>query len=77
MAKFLLLCVVLAAVYFLWKGTRIAKPPKSEQRSVSSEPIVRCAHCGVYIPQTEALGAPDEYFCCEEHRRAGRSEFEK
>ena len=77
MAKFLLLVAVLAAVYFIWKGARIARPPKPEHRSASVEPMVRCANCGVYFPRNEAIEANDQLFCSEEHRlasRAGRRE---
>jgi uncharacterized protein len=34
--------------------------------------MVTCGHCGLYLPQTEAIVEGDRYFCCAEHRqRAG------
>lgn len=32
-----------------------------------AERMVRCAHCGVYIPSSEALQYRGETYCCEEH----------
>ncbi|MSQ18701.1 MAG: hypothetical protein EXR39_03890 [Betaproteobacteria bacterium] len=73
MAKYLLLIVVLVAVYLIWKGANRAKPANSEQRSASIEKIVQCAQCGLYFPRHEAVEADGELFCSEEHRRAPRS----
>jgi uncharacterized protein len=40
-----------------------------------AESMVRCAHCGVHIPVSEALGHPAEaVFCSEEHRLLHPSE---
>jgi len=75
MAKFLLLIAVLAAVYFLWKAARIARPPKDDAtdapaRDHAVEAMVRCAHCGVYFPRSEAVAAGDASYCSPDHRDA-------
>jgi uncharacterized protein len=31
--------------------------------------MVACAHCGVHLPESEAIRDGDKYFCSEEHRR--------
>ncbi len=33
---------------------------------------VRCAHCGVHVPKSEAIRDADRFFCCEAHRREAR-----
>jgi uncharacterized protein len=30
--------------------------------------MVRCALCGLHIPESEALKRREQYFCCAEHR---------
>ena len=36
------------------------------------EEMVRCAHCGVHLPRSRAIGNGQQgYFCTEEHRLAG------
>jgi len=48
-------------------------PPKNAApRSLKeSEEMVRCAHCQVYLPQSEALKQNDHYWCSPEHAKQG------
>ncbi|MDI1261081.1 PP0621 family protein [Aquabacterium sp.] len=77
MIKYLLLGLLAAWLFYVWRrprsvGTQApgkpAPPPKPQS-------MVECAHCGVHMPTNEALlgqrptGA--DYFCSEDHRRAG------
>ena len=68
MSKFLLLILVVLAVWLLLKrlrgkgATADAPPPAAEQ-------MVNCSHCGLYLPQKEAIAEGDKFFCCAEHRR--------
>lgn len=68
MSRLLLLILVILAVWMLAKGSRRkgAGEPSSE---TSPEKMVRCGHCGLYLPQSEAVSAGDRYFCSDEHRR--------
>jgi len=46
--------------------------PQSQQpRKVTSTDMVRCAHCGIHIPKSEALQRDGRNYCSEEHRDAG------
>jgi uncharacterized protein len=38
------------------------KPPPSVQN------IVRCARCGLHVPEREALQHAGRYYCSEQHR---------
>ncbi len=33
-----------------------------------AEPMVQCAHCGVFVPASEAVSAGGRTFCCVAHR---------
>lgn len=33
------------------------------------EPMVRCAHCGVFMPRSTALPHGDRFYCDSEHQR--------
>jgi hypothetical protein len=35
----------------------------------AAEQMVVCSHCGLHVPQQEAVAADDKYYCCAEHRR--------
>lgn len=74
MLKYLLLLVLLLIVWWAWKkrsqdgqdGGGDA-PPRAPER------MVRCAHCGVHLPESDAVVDGEQHFCNEAHRRAGRS----
>lgn len=47
------------------------KPPTSRREPVV-EDMVKCAHCGVNLPRSEAILSSGEFFCTPEHRQLGR-----
>lgn len=78
MAKLLiLLAVVVLAVLLLSKARgRTRKPPQDGAKGAApaDEPpkMVACAHCGVHLPQPDALiDAAGRHYCGEPHRLAG------
>ena len=42
------------------------RPKKPRPPAVTS--TVRCAQCGVVLPEQDALSAEGRHFCCAEHR---------
>jgi uncharacterized protein len=70
MVKFLLLLAVIALVYWILRFYRrsVEKPNRREPPS-GAEDMVRCNHCGVYLPRSESVMAQDQFFCSEAHRR--------
>ncbi|TMH50297.1 MAG: hypothetical protein E6H62_14705 [Betaproteobacteria bacterium] len=69
MSKLLLLVIAIAVVYFVLSG--LARKRRQRSAPPPVEPMVPCAHCGVNVPRSEALGAAGRFFCSEEHRRLG------
>ncbi len=35
----------------------------------SSEPMIRCAHCGLNLPRSEAIAVAGRHYCSESHQR--------
>lgn len=68
MGKFLLLILVFAAAWWLAKGFRRKDTARPAAEGVP-EKMVNCGHCGLYLPQSEAVREGDSYYCCAEHRR--------
>lgn len=67
--KLLLWLAIGSAVIWLWRS----KKPHVEAGATSgksvAEPMVRCMHCEVYFPASEAVvNSSGNVFCCEEHR---------
>ena len=53
-------------VWILW---RLAKRPRVENKPGKRVgDMVRCTHCGTYVPRNEALRKGDDYYCCSQHR---------
>lgn len=65
--RFLVVLIAVIAVILiarrLWARPSPSRPPR-----VTSSPMVRCAHCGLYLPKEDALENNGETFCSREHR---------
>lgn len=48
-----------------------AQQPPPNNPLPSSEQMVRCAHCEVFLPRSEALLTQGETFCNESHAKLG------
>ena len=68
MSKFLLLILAVLAVWWLAKGLRRNGAAKDAPEA-APEQMVACSHCGLHLPQGEAVREADKFFCCDEHRR--------
>ena len=75
--KFLLLLAVLVVVGLLFFGRRRpppAVPPgkPASRKADGPEPMLQCAHCGVHLPQADALmDAGGRPYCSDAHRLQG------
>ncbi|MGA6098512.1 PP0621 family protein [Stutzerimonas marianensis] len=64
--------ILIAAVFWLWR--RLKKPAstrpgkRTEQASLK---MVRCAHCGVHVPEEQALQSHDQWYCSQAHLQQG------
>ncbi len=68
MSKFLLLILVVVAAWWLAKGFR-RRDAEKDAPDAAPEQMVTCGHCGLYLPQSEAIADGDKFFCSAEHRR--------
>ena len=68
MSKLLTLILIVVAVWWLAKGFR-RKDAARDARPAAPERMVKCDHCGLYLPQSEAIAEAGKFFCCAEHRR--------
>jgi uncharacterized protein len=48
-----------------------ARAAQAPNPGVAPEPMVRCAHCHLYLPAREALADRAHHFCSAAHREAG------
>jgi uncharacterized protein len=70
--KYLLVLLVIAAAYLLWRNARLAR--RKDQAAAapptkSPQDMVRCPVCAVHLPRSDAVAGPDgTLYCSQEHR---------
>lgn len=74
MARFLLFALAVYALVWLLK--RSFADPSDEHRAPKSPEspggeLVRCEHCGLHLPRSEAHERDGRRYCSEEHARLG------
>ncbi|MCA1977664.1 MAG: hypothetical protein LDL19_00355 [Thiobacillus sp.] len=71
MLKILLLIAIGFVVLAVIKSyQRSLQKPRA--REAEPENMVKCAHCGVNLPRSEAIYSGGEFFCTPEHKQLGR-----
>jgi uncharacterized protein len=74
LSKLLLLIGLGLVVYLLIKSyqRKLNQPGNSAPAERGPEDMVKCAHCGVNTPRSEAVFSRGEFFCTQEHQRLGQ-----
>ena len=71
--KFLLLLAIVLLLAWLWRsGRRGASSTDAAARPASPpgpQEMVRCAHCGVHLPHSDAVVGRIGLYCSPEHRQ--------
>jgi uncharacterized protein len=74
MGRLILLLLVVVLLAWLLRRALAGRgrgAADSDAGATSGVPLVRCAHCGVNLPKTEARSAGGRHYCSEEHWRLG------
>jgi uncharacterized protein len=70
--KYLLVILVVFLVAWRWRAMREAEQSQSLQKKAQSKAlpvdVVECAHCGVHVPQAEAVHGKRGMYCSSGHR---------
>lgn len=70
--KFLLWGLFIAMLIWLMRGKKpaVKASPRNEQVAANGAETMRpCLHCGVFVPESEAvIAASGAVYCSEEHR---------
>jgi uncharacterized protein len=69
MIKYLVLLAVIVAVIWLVTGKSRAAAKARQQDTRPVEDMVRCVHCGVFLPKAESIEARGLRFCSRDHER--------
>ncbi len=67
----LALAILIWLVYRIWRNSRhdnTRRRAPGQKTTQQVERMVRCAKCGLHIPQHEALRAGERFYCSPAHR---------
>jgi uncharacterized protein len=70
-----LIVLIILVVLAVWLVRRALRPPAQKPQAGKPESggeLVRCAHCGVHLPRSEARMLEGGLYCSEEHARLGK-----
>lgn len=72
--KYLFLLLVALVVIWAIKRSRIGPPAEEKKNTPSAAPsnMVTCTHCGIHLPQDEAVSGEKGIYCSTEHRTAAQ-----
>lgn len=72
--KYLLLLLLAMVVIWALKRNRVDKPqtPPQAPTATPASNMVSCAHCGVHLPQEEAVNGQQGVYCSTEHHAAAQ-----
>ncbi|UCC55309.1 MAG: hypothetical protein JSU75_07990 [Gammaproteobacteria bacterium] len=63
--------ILIAVVIVILAARRLyATTRRGNSRQIKSGQMVQCARCGIYIPESEALGFRGRHYCSAAHRDA-------
>ena len=73
LSKIILLVIAAFGLYLLIKGIGRKAAARKDDAPVANpvESMVACAHCGINLPESEALADCGRFFCGEAHKRLG------
>jgi uncharacterized protein len=70
--KYLLWVLVIALAWWLFTRPRKSTQSKTEKSAAPAQDMAQCAHCGVHLPQDEAVRGDKGLYCSTEHRSAAQ-----
>ena len=76
--KYLLVLFVIALAIWIWRRNRREEMedaarearPAAPQKVEAPQAMVRCAHCGLHLPASDAIAGPGGVYCSVAHRQA-------
>lgn len=71
--RLVILIILLALLYRFWRQWRAGRAARQSKPPVDQGKMIACKHCGLYLPERDALRDGDDFYCSEAHRRAAQS----
>lgn len=67
----LIFLLLIGILFWLLKGWLHKRHDRTANRNDPGGKMLRCAHCGLHVPENEAIRFEQHSYCCEQHRQLG------
>ncbi len=67
MFRLLVWIILISIAIWLWRRLK-GKTTQPNATPEANLPMVRCQQCGVFIPQTQAIQAGNDWYCSRAHQ---------
>ncbi|PWB34827.1 hypothetical protein DCO48_04320 [Pseudomonas sp. SDI] len=74
MVRLLFWIALIAAAFWLWRKFKASNSADSSATLDDPLKMVRCAHCGVHLPNDRALHRGNQWYCSSAHLQQGPSD---
>nr|WP_314487822.1 PP0621 family protein [uncultured Pseudomonas sp.] len=74
MIRLLFWIALIAIAFWLWRKFKISQQPNRQASLDDPLRMVRCAHCGVHLPDDRALQRGSHWYCSQHHLEQGPTE---
>ncbi len=71
MVRLLFWIALIAAAFWLWRKFKAGNAAPRDASPENTLKMVRCAHCGVHVPNDRALRRGNEWYCSSTHLEKG------
>jgi len=71
MIRLLFWIALIAAAFWLWRKFKISQQAPRQHHLDDPLRMVRCAHCGVHLPNDRALQRGSQWYCSQQHLEQG------
>jgi uncharacterized protein len=72
--RILLILIALAVIVLLVKRMWLTPGAGGQRNKRLPGEMVQCSHCGVYLPEQEAIRDGKQFYCSQQHLDADRGE---
>lgn len=77
MIRLIFWIAIVFAVLWLWRKIKPTPRPSAQAGAEQALLMVRCAQCGVHLPQTRALSRAPHWYCSQAHLDQGPAPRER
>jgi uncharacterized protein len=72
MFRYLLIILAIWAGVMIFRRLYLQKQNQPASKQLPEQNMVRCTHCGIHFPETDAIKDNQKIYCCDAHKLAAK-----